>query len=120
MTVLASSASACESAAFIVASSPCALVTSAIACASLKTVFKLAQAIAEVTKAQGELATMKAALSQAEAELAKTVIHAPNPGFVVLEEVAAPGDTKHKLRVGDTVWQGQPILYLPDSSAMLV
>lgn len=83
-------------------------------------VFKIAQATAEVTKAQGELETVRASLELARAELAKTTVRAPTAGFVVLEEVAAPGDVKHKLRVGDTVWQGQPVLYVPDSSAMLV
>ena len=52
-------------------------------------------------------------------DLARTEIRAPTAGFVVLNEVFQ-GTVKRRPRAGDTVWQGQPLLYLPDLSAMVV
>jgi HlyD family secretion protein len=47
------------------------------------------------------------------------VVRAPAAGFVVLNEYYQ-GTVKRRPRTGDTVWQGQPLLYLPDLSAMVV
>ncbi len=63
---------------------------------------------------------MGTSLKEIKAEHEKTVLRAPVSGFTVLHETNTQVDLKRKLRVGDTVWQGQPILYLPDSSSMIV
>ena len=82
-------------------------------------VFKVAQSMAELNKATSEVDTTRAALEQSRAELEKTVVHAPSAGFVVLHEIFQ-SNQKRKPRGGDTVWQGQPILYLPDLSSLVV
>ena len=55
----------------------------------------------------------------AQTELDRTVIRAPIPGIAVLPE-AFRGGEKRKPRVGDIVWQNQPLVYLPDISEMVV
>jgi HlyD family secretion protein len=82
-------------------------------------VFKIATAAAELGKAQSELETCRAALADARNELNKSVVRAPFPGIVVHYEMFRD-NLKRKPRVGDTVWQNQPLLYLPDISAMIV
>jgi HlyD family secretion protein len=82
-------------------------------------VFKIAQAMAELNKAKSEAATTGTALAEAQAGLAQTQIRSPIDGFVVQHEIFV-GNQKRKPRAGDTVWQGQPILYLPDLSSMVV
>lgn len=82
-------------------------------------VHRLAQAMAEVNKAESEARNSLASIELTRAELDKATLRAPAPGFVVVHEIAT-GEQKRRLRVGDTVWQGQPILHLPDLSAMTV
>jgi HlyD family secretion protein len=82
-------------------------------------VFKIATAAAELGKAQSELETCRTALSDARNELNKSVVRAPFSGIVVHYEMFRD-NIKRKPRVGDTVWQNQPLLYLPDISAMIV
>jgi HlyD family secretion protein len=82
-------------------------------------VHRLAQAMAEVNKAESEARNTLASIELTRAELGKATLRAPAPGFVVVHEIAT-GEQKRRLRVGDTVWQGQPILHLPDLSAMTV
>ena len=82
-------------------------------------VFKIAAAAAELGKAENELETCRAALTDARNELDKSVVRAPFPGIVVHYEMFRD-NIKRKPRVGDTVWQNQPLLYLPDISAMIV
>lgn len=82
-------------------------------------VHRMAQAAAELQKAQGELDTARSSLAQAKAELEKSVVRAPTAGFVVLHEIFQ-GNAKRRPRAGDAIWQGQPILYLPDLSSMIV
>lgn len=82
-------------------------------------VHRLAQAMAEVAKAESEASNIRYSLELVREEMARTVLRATGPGFVVLNETAV-NDRKRRLRVGDTVWQGQPILYLPDLSEMIV
>jgi HlyD family secretion protein len=86
---------------------------------SNEAVHSIAKAASEVNKAESELATSRAALKTAQEDLASTVIHAPSSGFVVLSEIF-DANVKRKPRTGDTVWQGQSLLYLPDLSAMVV
>jgi HlyD family secretion protein len=82
-------------------------------------VYKIGQATAELNKASNELATTHAALVQAQDQLDKSTVRAPLPGFVVLNEIFQ-GNQKRKPRAGDTVWQGQAPVYLPDLSSMVV
>ena len=82
-------------------------------------VHRLGQSMAEVNKAESEAASTRAALEQTAAELGRTVVRASSAGFVVLHEMTV-NDQRRRLRVGDTVWQGQPVLYLPDLSSMVV
>ena len=82
-------------------------------------VFKVAHAMADLNKAQSEASTARETLSQARADMARTEVRAPSAGFVVLNEWYQ-GNQKRKPRAGDTVFQGQPLLYLPDLSSMLV
>ncbi len=80
---------------------------------------RIARAMAEHNKAENEVAATRAALEQARMELDKTVLTAPAGGFVVLHEVFQNNQSR-KPRAGDSVWQGQPLLYLPDVSSMIV
>jgi HlyD family secretion protein len=82
-------------------------------------VYSVAKAAAELNRAESEVATSRAALETAKKDLDNTVLRAPTSGFVVLNEVFQ-GTVKRRPRTGDTVWQGQPLLYLPDLSAMVV
>lgn len=82
-------------------------------------VYKIAQATAELNKARSEVATTRTALAQSQDELEKTTVRAPLAGFVVLNEIFQ-GNQKRKPRAGDTVWQGQAPLYLPDLSSLVV
>lgn len=82
-------------------------------------VFKIASAVAEWEKAKSERETTLAALEEARNELKKAVIYAPFSGIVVHYELFKDNQ-KRKPRVGDTAWQNQPLLYLPDISAMMV
>jgi HlyD family secretion protein len=81
--------------------------------------FSVAKAAAELNRAETEVATARASLASAQRDLENSVIRAPTPGFVVLSELFQ-GTVKRRPRTGDTMWQGQPILYLPDLSAMVV
>jgi len=82
-------------------------------------VFKIANAVAALNQAQSKLKTVEIALAHAQSELAKTVINAPFSGIAILYETFRDGQ-KRKPRVGDTVWMNQPLLYLPDISALVV
>jgi len=84
-----------------------------------ESVFKIAAAMAELSKAKNEIDTTKIALNDTGEELRKAVVHAPFPGIVVHYEMHRDNQ-KRKPRVGDTVWQNQPLLYLPDISSMIV
>jgi len=84
-----------------------------------ESVFKIAAAMAELAKAKNEIETTKIALDDISEELRKAVVHAPFPGIVVHYETHRDNQ-KRKPRVGDTVWQNQPLLYLPDISSMIV
>lgn len=84
-----------------------------------ESVFKIAAAMAELAKAKNEIETTKIALENTREELGKAVIHAPFPGIVVHYETQRDNQ-KRKPRAGDTVWQGQPLLYLPDISSVIV
>ncbi len=80
---------------------------------------EIAQAIAEAEATKSKLATIKGALKQAKADLENTTITAPFPGIAILYKTYRNGENR-KPRIGDYVLQNQPILYLPDISAMVV
>lgn len=82
-------------------------------------VFKVAKAVAELDRAKREFETAKAKFDQSQGELGKTIIRAPISGIAILNE-SFYGNQKRKPRIGDTVLQGQPLLYLPDVSSMVV
>jgi HlyD family secretion protein len=81
--------------------------------------FKVARAGAVLAEVQGKMETVQASLQQALDELNKTTIKAPFGGIAILYETFRDGQ-KRKPRVGDVVWQNQPLLYLPDISTMIV
>jgi HlyD family secretion protein len=81
--------------------------------------FKVARAASALAEVEGKLETTQVALEQALAELKKTTIRAPFGGIAILYETFRDGQ-KRKPRVGDRVWQNQPLLYLPDISTMIV
>jgi HlyD family secretion protein len=83
------------------------------------TAFKVARASAVLDEIQGKLETTQASLELALDELKKTTIKAPFGGIAILYETFRDGQ-KRKPRVGDLVWQNQPLLYLPDISTMIV
>ncbi len=82
-------------------------------------VFKVAKAAALLKESRARLETARASLQQARKDLDKTVLRAPFDGIVILHEAFRDGQ-KRKPRVGDRIWQNQPLLYLPDISHMVV
>jgi HlyD family secretion protein len=81
--------------------------------------FKVAAAFSNLGKVQSELETTRTGLQDAKTEIGKTVVKAPFPGIAVLHEFTQEAQ-RRKPRVGDTIWQNQPLLYLPDISSMRV
>ena len=82
-------------------------------------VFKIANAMAGLKKANSEFETTRLLLEEAQDQLKKTVVHAPFSGIAVLYE-SFRDNQKRKPRAGDAVWQNQSLLYLPDISSMIV
>ena len=74
---------------------------------------------AELAKAEAEMRSEKLDLDRAEEDLASMTVTAPDSGMVVYRKIWASGESR-KVRLGDQVWQGQPILELPDLSAFQV
>ena len=81
--------------------------------------YKIGQAAAALSKAEQEQFSARQNLERAEQELEASVIKAPSPGMVVLAEQAR-GNNFRKPRIGDQVWQNQPLVYLPDISKLIV
>lgn len=84
-----------------------------------ESVFKIAAAMAELTKAKTEIDTTKTVLNDIREQLVNAVVYAPFSGIVVHYEMQRDNQ-KRKPRVGDIVWENQPVLYLPDISSMVV
>lgn len=61
---------------------------------------------------------LKKSLKTAEAQLEKTVLKAPVPGFVVYKMVSVQGEMR-KVQVGDSVWQHNGFIVLPDMSEII-
>jgi len=68
---------------------------------------------AERAKAEAEVRKQELELERAEKSLASLTVTASDSGMVVYRKIWAGGETR-KIRQGDTVWQGQPIMELPD------
>ncbi|MCP4154869.1 MAG: efflux RND transporter periplasmic adaptor subunit [bacterium] len=81
--------------------------------------FKVGKALAECKKSLQELEDYKRQLSEAQTAMDKTTVRSPQTGLVVLKESYLKGDFR-KPRVGDVVIKNQPIMFLPDISAMKV
>lgn len=81
--------------------------------------FKVGEAQASLNRSDRELESARVRLANARVELERTVIRAPIGGLVVHREEYRDGQ-KRKPRVGDVVWQNQPLMYLPDLTRMLV
>jgi HlyD family secretion protein len=82
-------------------------------------VFKVAKAKSGYDEVFGKLQTVQRQLATARNDLEKTVIRAPSSGIAIHYEAYREG-SKRKPREGDRVIQNQPLLYLPDISAMIV
>jgi HlyD family secretion protein len=82
-------------------------------------VHKVAKAQATLNQIASKVDAKETALKQTRAELEKTVIKAPFDGIVIHYETFRDGE-KRKPREGDSIFMGQPILYLPDISKMIV
>jgi HlyD family secretion protein len=82
-------------------------------------VHKVAKAQATLNQITSKVGAKEAGLRQAKSELEKTVIKAPFDGIVIHYETFRDGE-KRKPREGDSIFMGQPILYLPDVSKMIV
>ncbi len=80
--------------------------------------FKIGKAIAELNKSKQEYKALQQLLANAQIELEKTTVRAPQRGLVVLKESYREGEMR-KPRVGDMVIRNQPILFLPDISSMM-
>ncbi len=74
---------------------------------------------AEMAKAEAETRKEELELTRAEDSLESLTVIAPDSGMVVFRKIWAGGETR-KIRLGDQVWQGQPILELPDLTAFQV
>ncbi|RJP46244.1 MAG: efflux RND transporter periplasmic adaptor subunit [Desulfobacteraceae bacterium] len=81
--------------------------------------YKIGQAMATLDKSEQELEVARQNLQKAQEELAAATIRAPGPGMVVFAEQMREGG-RRKPRIGDQVWQNQPLVYLPDVSRMIV
>ena len=74
---------------------------------------------AEQAKAEAEVREERLDLQRAEEQLESLTVTAPDSGMVVYRKIWAGGESR-KIRLGDQVWQGQPIMELPDLASFLV
>lgn len=82
-------------------------------------VLRVARQRAIIEQNKLHLQSLNRQLTEAKDQLAKCVLKAPSQGVVVYLDYTMAGE-KRKPQVGDTVWFGQPLLMLPDVSAMAV
>lgn len=93
--------------------------------AALKVVSEKTAAQAAQAKAAADLAGSRAdeaarAVADVERRIGLCTVKARSPGLVVHREIFEKGGEKRRVRVGDAVFAGQPVLDLPDLSEMLV
>lgn len=77
-----------------------------------------AQRRAALERQKSEFANVEDRLAERRETLANMVIRAPAPGIVIYGDTRNPGDDR-QIKVGETVYSGQPFLTLPDLSEML-
>lgn len=87
---------------------------------SEKTSAQAAQAKAAADLADARAAEAGRAVADVERKVALCTVKARSPGLVVHREIFEKGGEKRRVRVGDAVFAGQPVLDLPDLSEMLV
>ncbi len=81
--------------------------------------FRIGQAKAKAEEARRLENHYRTELKKARRLLADTAIIAPESGLAVLVERHFEGKVR-KPRIGDVAWQGQPLMYLPDLSEMII
>ena len=74
---------------------------------------------AAVQMTQASLRSTQDHFNMAREQLKKTRIYSPIVGFVVYRTMEIAGEKK-KVQIGDSVWQGQEILFIPDMSKVLI
>ncbi|HEV8267528.1 MAG TPA: efflux RND transporter periplasmic adaptor subunit, partial [Thermoanaerobaculia bacterium] len=79
---------------------------------------QVAQARAATSLAKARAAEASRAVDESRAKLAKCVVTAKSSGLVVYREIFEKGGERRKVRLGDSVFAGQPVLDLPDLSEM--
>lgn len=79
---------------------------------------KLALKNAVIIRLNHRYDALKRSLLSAKALLDKTIIKAPVPGFVVYKTVSVQGEMR-KVQVGDSVWQHNGFIVLPDMSEIV-
>jgi HlyD family secretion protein len=72
-----------------------------------------------LVKAEIALEAAKADLKKAQDELEKAKILSPGTGFLVYNELPF-GSEYRKVQIGDSVWHGQALMTIPDTSQMAV
>ncbi|MBC8412439.1 efflux RND transporter periplasmic adaptor subunit [bacterium] len=72
-----------------------------------------------VERAKNKLNTAEENLDKVKEYLKETKIVSPSPGFVIYKDVPVMGESR-KVHVGDSVWQNQGFIVLPDVSKMAV
>lgn len=80
---------------------------------------KLDQIRADVQKAELEVQRARDKAAEARRELDQMTLSAPIPGMVVYLEIWK-GSSMSKVQQGDSPWQGQGLINLPDLSEMIV
>lgn len=74
----------------------------------------------ELAKLQLSIAQTQKNYDRVKDDYDKLTVYATRPGIVVYEKIRKGPNRKEKVKVGDQVWGGQPLLILPDLSAMQV
>ena len=92
----------------------------AVRVVSEKTAAQAAQAKAAADLADARAAEAARTVADVERRIALCTVTARSPGLVVHREIFEKGGEKRRVRIGDAVFAGQPVLDLPDLSEMLV
>jgi HlyD family secretion protein len=87
---------------------------------SEKTSAQAAQAKAAADLAEARAAEAARTVADVERRIALCAVTARSKGLVVHREIFEKGGEKRRVRIGDAVFAGQPVLDLPDLSEMLV
>jgi HlyD family secretion protein len=82
-------------------------------------VHEIARQQALLAKAEMAVEAAQSDLDKARGELANAKIASPASGFLVYNEIPVGSDYR-RIQIGDSVWQGQAIMTIPDTSQMAV